>query len=152
LKPRLSAIHICKRTLSAMLCWHFVLTFGRFASMPQPIDDRTKLAFEFAKEVTVQLITLSTGIIALEVTLLKEVFKTVCDSARLLASLSWIAFLVSILFGIATILNLTGTLQPRHDDRPATIYRPNIRIFSILQILTFILGLAFTIAFGLKTI
>jgi hypothetical protein len=116
------------------------------------MDEQTLKAFDFAKEVTVQLITLSTGIIALEVTLLKEVIKTISYAGRWFLLGSWIALLISVICGILTMLALTGNLQPKDGTMPPTIWAGSVTRFSICQIASFLVGLALTILFGAKTI
>jgi hypothetical protein len=112
------------------------------------LDERTAKAFDFAKDVTVQLITLATGIIGIEVTLLKDVIETVSHGGRWFLFVSWIALLLSVIFGIMTILALTGTLQPKDESVPLTIWGRNITALSVCQIILFLMGLVLTIAFG----
>jgi hypothetical protein len=118
------------------------------------LDERRKKAFDFAKDVTVQLITLATGIIAIEVTLLKDVLATVSHWARLALFTSWIAFLFSVALGVMTILALTGTLEPKpkegtaEAEAPPSIRGKNVTIPSGGQIFLFVVGLLLTIVFG----
>ena len=51
---------------------------------------------------------------------------------------SWIAFLLSVVFGVAHLLALTGQLSraPKEPD----IYGPGPRVFSLIQIALFLLG------------
>jgi hypothetical protein len=133
-----------------------------------PLDDRTKTAFTFAQESTKQMITLATGVIALTITFSKDIAGSVDQSARAFMLLSWIAFLVSVVFGVWTMLALTGTLEPGPDAsteagaanagatgvrsappaQQATIRGRNVTVPSMLQIVTFISGLLFAVVFA----
>ena len=116
------------------------------------MDDQTKTAFEFARDATKQLITLATGIIALEITFSKDFVRTLNECVRVYALLSWLAFLLSVLFGAMTLLALTGTLEPKDKSVPVSIRGSNVVIPSILQIILFLTGLALTVLFGVKAI
>jgi hypothetical protein len=63
-----------------------------------------EVAFVMAKDVSTQLITVSSAIIGLSVTFIKE-FKF--ETGKLLA-FSWLLYLFSIVFGILTLMFLTG--------------------------------------------
>lgn len=61
------------------------------------------------------------------------------------ARLSWIVFLLSVIFGIVTMQTLSGNLETK--EAPS-IYEGNTRLFSTLQLLMFALGLTLTLVFG----
>ena len=114
------------------------------------MNERQKMAFDFARDTTKQLITLSTAIIAVTVTFWDKLF-TVKDSfSRNLAVFSWVAFLISVIFGIWTLLALTGTLESLDKENSASIRSRNITLPSFLQITAFLLGLALTVWFGTR--
>lgn len=56
------------------------------------MQEQRKLAFDFARETTKQLITLSTATIALTVTFSKDFLGTPDDFGRTLVVLSWLFF------------------------------------------------------------
>jgi hypothetical protein len=116
------------------------------------LDEQTKTAFEFARDITIQLITLATGVIALEVTLLKDIVENAPEAVRMWALASWIVFGLSIVFGVATVLALTGTLQPKDSSKTPKIWEPSVRRFSGAQIVSFLVGLSMTIIFGGKVL
>lgn len=115
-----------------------------------PLDERIKKAFDFYADATKQLITLSTGIIALMITFAKEILKTLSGPAKIPLMAALIVYLVSILFGSGTLLNLTGQLEPYNKEKvpedewtPETWPRPSIhdsRVnrYSKLQIVLFL--------------
>ena len=76
------------------------------------MDERLKKAFDFYADATKQLITLSTAIIALMITFAKEIVKTMPASGKIPLMLGLVVYLVSIWFGLGTLLNLTGQLEP----------------------------------------
>ena len=77
------------------------------------MEDQTKLAFDFARDTTKQLITLSTAIIAFTVTFGKDFLGKPDNFGRTLVVISWVGFLASVIFGVWTLLALTGTLEPK---------------------------------------
>jgi ABC-type uncharacterized transport system permease subunit len=107
-------------------------------------------AFDFAADVTKQLITLASAILTITVTFSKD---TPVD-ARAWAFAAWIAFILSITFGIVVLQTLTAELQPK--IQPATgnqtpsIWNRAIRSFSTLQIAAFLIAVGLTINFGRK--
>ncbi len=111
-------------------------------------NPQVEKAFDFAQEVTKQLITLATGVIALTITFLTEVIATDSSDSEQFLQAAWVLYLVSILLGILTLLSLTGNLErPGQGDGPS-IYRANVVVFSIGQVLTFIAAVALTLVFG----
>lgn len=128
------------------------------------MDKNKEKAFDFAAESTKQLITLSTAIIALTVTFSKDVVGSIDNNTKFWLALTWIAFILSVVFGIWTMLALTGTLDPmtrtsaQNTPAPNTqqanfsINGKNIRISSILQIFLFLIGLVFSMVFGFKSL
>lgn len=116
------------------------------------MDERLRKAFDFAADATKLLISLSTGIIAVGVTFSKDVAKGPQVAANHLLFAGWIAYLLSIAFGILTMLSLTANLEPKAAPVPGqqlpapSIWAPNVVLFSIAQILGFILATALVIA------
>ena len=115
------------------------------------MDDQTKAAFASASEIAKQLITLASGILALEVTFAKNIMDSKLDqTAKYLLAGSWILFLLSVLAGVSSLLALTGSLGQHDSLTPKTIYGSNIRIPTLFQILLFLGGLGFTVWFGIR--
>jgi hypothetical protein len=75
------------------------------------MDPRIEKAFEFAQEATKQLITLATGVIALTITFLTDVVKTAPAGSAVFLQTAWVFYFVSIVFGIFSLLALTGNLE-----------------------------------------
>ena len=106
-------------------------------------------AFEFAQESTKQILTLSTAILTLTISFQKDIVGGVPDGDRWALKVAWVAYLLSIICGLATLMNLAGNLERPGDNREPSIYRGSIKLFSTLQVLTFGVGMAFTLWFGL---
>lgn len=84
------------------------------------IDEGTKKSFDFASDSTKQLLTLSTGILALTITFGKDVYQGVPAASKDLLMQAWIGYLASILFGILTLFALTSTLEPKRKKKAAS--------------------------------
>ena len=52
--------------------------------------------------------------------------------------------------GVWTLLALTGTLEPEAEDTEASIRGRNVTLPSLLQIVSFLIGLGFTVWFGIR--
>lgn len=124
----------------------FVL-YGHFVKQYNMKELKLK-SFEFASDLTKQLITLSTVLIGLSITFFEK-FKN--DSSEYLIITSWALLFASILFGIFALMAITGHLgKPTTEDEAnqINIYSKNITIFSILQIFTFIGGILLLIIYS----
>jgi uncharacterized membrane protein (DUF485 family) len=128
------------------------------------MEEHQKKAFDFAADLTKQLITLSTGIIALTVTFSKDIMGGVDQENRYLLLLSWIFFVLSLFFGLLTLMALTGNLDPipKREKQPngtvtetkpspnLTITSSNITGTTKLQVLTFFVAIILTCFYGYK--
>ena len=136
-------------------------------------DIRVTKSFDFAADVTKQLIALSTAIISLCVAFTDKIFSSDIAQAYsgwLLASL--ISFVFSIISGILTLMALAGHLgNPQNENRsdnqqgqlqqpsegqpnqsqqtssPSPIYNGNVRNFSMVQMITFILAIIIAVIY-----
>jgi ketosteroid isomerase-like protein len=81
--------------------------------MDQSFPEPAKKAFDFASEATKQLLTLSTGIIAVTITFSKDILISVPFSAKVFLMTAWGAYVLSLVFGLFTLLALTGELQEK---------------------------------------
>ncbi|UOB18476.1 hypothetical protein [Abyssalbus ytuae] len=129
-------------------------------------------AFDFAADTIKQLITLSTAIIALTITFSNDIVgANISNSSSIYWA--WGLFLASVIFGIWTLMALTGTLQPmkkkkkanqeneeqkeqngepENEEESININGFNVKLPAGLQILTFIVALIFTVIFGVSSI
>ena len=117
------------------------------------MDDQTKAAFASASDIAKQLITLASGILALEVTFAKNIMDAKLDqNAKYLLTGSWILFLLSVTAGVWTLLALTGSLGKLGPLTPSAIYGSNVRIPAFFQILLFLGGLGLSVWFGIRAL
>jgi hypothetical protein len=115
------------------------------------MNDQTKAAFAGATDTCKQLITLATGLLALEITFAREFFgfAQLKIVGGLLIVGSWVALLVSVVGGTWTLLALTGWLGSDSALTQAHIRSSNVRIPATVQIGFFALGLSLTVAFAI---
>lgn len=129
------------------------------------LEETQKKAFDFAVDLTKQLITLSTAIITLTVTFSKDIIGGIVNSTnRYLLLFSWIFFIISILLGLLTLMALTGNLDPipkrkkkkdgtveiTKPDPVVTITTPNVTGTAQWQVWTFLIALGLTCWYGYK--
>jgi hypothetical protein len=119
------------------------------------MEENQKKAFDFAADLTKQLITLATAVLAFTVTFAKD--NPGGSYQKWLLVISWIMLLLSIGFGIMTLMALTGNLDPKSDANDQnkklpilTINSPNVLGTARLQVLFFLLGIIFTVGNGTK--
>ncbi len=130
------------------------------------MEEREKKSFDFAGDVTKQLITLSIGILTLCIAFTDKIFSSEAAHAN-----SWLIFValslftISVLCGILTLMKLTGTIArnsrtreqlilnqstPSRDNSNSAnsnIYDAYTRIFSGMQMFSFLLAIIFSMAF-----
>jgi hypothetical protein len=110
--------------------------------------DRAQKAFEFASDASKQMVALSTGIITLTVSLLKDVVGNAGGAGKWL-QLAWVFHGLTVVFGLWFLLAITGSLgSSKVSDADLSIYGSNIKVPMFLQIISFLTGLIFTIVFG----
>jgi hypothetical protein len=127
------------------------------------MNEREKKAFDFAADLTKQLITLSTGIVTITLLLSKDLV-----GPRVFALLAWTFYLLSTVFGLWALMALTGTLAPlKRKMKPHAAVKPassaatdtevpfeiggNVRTPSALQIFAFGLATLFTLVYVIAT-
>src|ERR1019366_2203272 len=85
------------------------------------MDEKDKKAFDFAADLTKQPITLVTGTLALTITFSKDFLQKTPASARLWALWAWGVLLASVVFGIWTMMALTGSFGARFKRCPERV-------------------------------
>lgn len=108
------------------------------------MDGHVSKAFDIAQDASKQMLTVAAGIVVLTITFFDDFGKHAPFSAKMLLAIAWIAYSLSIVFGIFTLQTLAGNLQ--HNN--LTIYKTNTLIFSIIQIATFLGALILTVIAG----
>lgn len=114
------------------------------------MDEREKKTFDFAGDVTKQIITLSIGILTLCIAFTDKLLPSSASSNVWLMFVALFLFTVSILCGILTLLKLTGNLakNPTMKNKDGSlIYDCGTRLFSICQLSAFSLAIIFSMSF-----
>jgi hypothetical protein len=108
-------------------------------------DPETLKAYDSTADLVKQILTLSTGIIALTVTFLKDVVGSSAARAGWAIRLSWISFLFAIVFGLWTLAAIAGSISRQPT---ASVYGSNITIPLSFQFGAFGLGIVSVLIFG----
>ncbi len=98
------------------------------------IDQQVVTAFEFAGELSRDLITLATGILAISITFAKDLLSSPSKGLRRTMATSWVLFVVSVVAGIVTHMALTGSLA---GSEPVTGISDGALSAAKVQVLTF---------------
>jgi len=116
------------------------------AQAQSQMNPRLQKTFDYAIEVTKQLLTLASAVLALTLTVAKEA----PNGRRALMLAGWFAFLLSVMFGILSLYTLVKEFAPRNDgrDEPPSIGSWRVRGPLLLQIVTFALGAVFVVAYA----
>lgn len=113
------------------------------------------------RDLTKQLLTLASGILALTITFLDKVLTEVSGWGHVLLTTSWGLYILSILAGIGALMGIAGTLYCREnpDDEtrcqtsgkplPTTIYAGMVKWPGRIQVGGFLIATACLIGVGL---
>lgn len=114
------------------------------------MTEDTKLAVQFASELAKQIMTLSTAVITATISFTKDLVAQASKEAVRFLRLSWMCFLFSLVFGVWTLMALTGSLASKGAGPGGTgeLLALNVRLPASLQIVSFLLGVFFVIRFG----
>lgn len=109
--------------------------------------ERIAKAFDLAQDGSKQLLTLSAGIVVVTITFFSDFGAHAALSAKILMAIAWLCYLISVTAGIFVLYTLAGNLQQGRMD----IYLNPTRLFSIIQVLVFLLALLLTVVAGAVT-
>jgi hypothetical protein len=123
------------------------------------LHERASAAYGYVQELTKQLITLSTAVFALTLTFADKIALAGHGNENLL-QIAWVLYLVSVAFGLLTMMALTGQIaepEVRSDgsDGPEVIdvvTTAAIRLPSLVQVLTFSAALVLTTVYGFQAV
>ena len=117
----------------------------------EQLENRRK-AFEFADAWAKLISTLATGTIVLSATFVKDIFpegQALSDTALLFAS--WVLLGVSTLLGPMVLGALVAHLSRADSTHQLDVYATSIRVLSLLQIVSFTVGITlFALFVGLN--
>lgn len=114
------------------------------------MDEARKKAFDLAAEVHKQLITLATAIITITISFSKDVFGG-GQNPIALVKIAWVLYLASILFGIMSLMAITGTLDEDRRLRDGgfpSLKDGSIRRLARIHVISFLLATLFIISYG----
>jgi hypothetical protein len=103
--------------------------------------------FDVKKELIIQLISLSTAILALSIAFIDVMTQAVSRVMVFYLKLAWIGFFLAIVFGILALMAIAGTLL-----KGCTYNAPNILALQIIQIVCFGISTVSMLTFGMKAI
>jgi hypothetical protein len=107
-------------------------------------------SFDFAKELTTQVITLSTAVIGVSTTFAKDLSRVDTWTRRQLHA-SWICFLLAVVLGLLTLGALTGILGTSAHVSANGVYSSNVVFLSQCQFLFFLAGVALLIIHAIRS-
>ena len=116
------------------------------------MNPRDEKAFDFALDLTKQLITVATAVIALTISLLTDVAKDASASTAVWLQFAWVLYFLSIACGIFTLMALTGSLADSDAEEPPSINEGKVRLFAGAQLFSFFVAVALTLVFGFKAV
>lgn len=120
------------------------------------MDDRTKMAFEFASQATVHITTLSTAFLGLLLTFAKDLAQISVEEAwpKLFLYACWACLAISSICGSFVLLKLTGLISKEEGNlmNKESIYDGAVRAFAVVQVAAFALGLSCAVLFVIVTI
>ncbi|MDQ2709126.1 MAG: hypothetical protein M3Z25_16465 [Actinomycetota bacterium] len=112
------------------------------------VSEIDKLAFASASDASKQVLTLTTAIVTITISFAKDITKGVPPSTQAWLSMAWLIYAISILAGTVSLLALTGSLARGLGSRSISVYDWNIRLPSIVQMISFAGGVLCTVAYG----
>lgn len=80
------------------------------------MDEYVKLSFEFAKNIAELLITISISVISIMITFREKFIINLGLSSKILISMSWLLYFISICFSIGTIMCMAGVIDNSRTD------------------------------------
>jgi hypothetical protein len=107
--------------------------------------DFVEKTYDFAQDTTKQLITLASAIVALTITFYKDFATGASECSRNLMGIAWVVYAISILGGLATLIQLTAKLA-KEKDKTTDVWVVVSSFF--LQQLGFLIALVLTIWAG----
>lgn len=116
------------------------------------MDDKSKAAFTSATETVKNTLTLSSAILTVSVTFVKDINKSPTNIQVCILESSWVALLVAVAACVATLMAITGTLARASTADASALYRSNVRIPMSLAVWAFLAGIALTATYGMLSV
>lgn len=116
------------------------------------MEDQIKSAFTSATEVVKNTLTLSAAMLTLSIAFVKDLKAKPTNLEVWFLESSWVLLFLSVVFGIATLMAITGSLAKKYHISGDELYKNNIRIPMVLHFICFIAGIAAMGTFGMLSI
>jgi hypothetical protein len=116
------------------------------------MNDQLKAAFGSATEVVKNTLSLSTALLALSVTFLKDLNKNPTAAAVHVLEYSWVFLTLAAVLGVVTLMAITGTLARSQSLTGGDLYKSNVRLPMTAHLICFLAGIACTAAFGMLSV
>lgn len=114
------------------------------------MSDWRARAFDQVNEITKQILTLATAIITLTITFFRDFATHGGAGAEDTMAWGWGLYVVSIVFGIGTLMASAGQQQEAADNSTQpTINAGNLRFMGIVQLGAFSVGIILTVIAGI---
>jgi hypothetical protein len=116
------------------------------------MNDQAKIAFGSATEVVKSTLSLSTALLSLSVTFLKDLNKHPTEVSVYVLESSWAFLTLAAVLGVVTLMAITGTLARNQSLTEEGIYGGNIRLPMAAHLFCFLAGIVLTAAFGMLSV
>jgi hypothetical protein len=116
------------------------------------MDDQTKAAFGSATETIKNVITLSSGILTVSITFLKDINKHPSSLEVWIIEASWVCLLLAAVSGVLTLAAITGTVARSKPLEATALYGANIARPMAACMFLFVVGLMLTAAYGMLSV
>jgi hypothetical protein len=113
--------------------------------------EKTK-PFDYVQEATKQLLTLSTAVVTITVSFLKDIVSNAPSDAQVALYIAWALFAASILGGVAVLYNLAGHVGGAANAESQGIEVFGIRFFSAIQLVAFFFAFVGVVYFGARAL
>jgi hypothetical protein len=113
--------------------------------------DTTK-EFEVAIDVDKSLVALATAVLTVTISFSKEIVGNATSGEEVLLALSWVAFFLSILFGVWLFYAAIGSISDIGKGKNHSIYDSNTAIPMGGQQLLFLIAVVCTAIFGILVV
>lgn len=112
------------------------------------MEQRTIKAFELASEVVKQFLTIAIAILTVTATFAVAIRNEFLFCSKLILVSSWVAYLISIILGLFSLMKLTTIMEPEYGVKNPSIKGGIAAKAVFWQIITFAFGLVLTVSFG----
>lgn len=113
------------------------------------MDEQAKASLSTASDTVKQLITIASALLGFEITFARDFIAHLPPYALYVTATSWGLLLISIGAACMVLMTLAGHLGSPTVFTQTTINQGNVKFCATTQILTFFLGLAFSIWVGM---